>query len=142
MGAIIRTGVPYVGTCGALEMINFGAPDTVPERYRGRNLYYHNPQVTIVRITAEEATMIGEWIGKKLNQMKGPVRFLIPEGGLSLIDMPGALFYDTHADNALFGAIEGIVNQNEQRRIERLPYDINNPAFADALVRAFNQIMS
>jgi uncharacterized protein (UPF0261 family)/ABC-type branched-subunit amino acid transport system ATPase component len=141
MGAIIRTGVPYIGTCGALEMINFGAPDTVPERFRGRKMYYHNPQVTIVRTTAEEATRIGEWIGKRLNQMKGRVRFFLPEGGLSLIDMPGNAFHDAAADAALFDAIEGTVHQNEQRRTERLPYDINHPVFADALVRAFNEIM-
>ncbi len=141
MGAIIRTGLPYVGTCGAVEMINFGAPETVPEHYQGRNLYYHNPQVTIVRITAKEATKIGEWIGNKLNQMKGQVRFFIPEGGLSLIDIPGGIFHDADADAALFQAIKDTVNQNEQRRIECLPYDINNPAFADALVKAFNEIM-
>jgi len=141
MGAIIRTGVPYVGACGAVEMINFGAPETVPERYRGRKLYYHNPQVTIARITAEEATKIGVWIGKKLNEMKGQVRFFLPEGGLSLIDMPGAAFHDAPADAALFAAIEGTVKQNDRRHIERLPYDINNPAFADALVRAFSETM-
>ena len=141
MGAIIRTGVPYVGTCGAVEMINFGAPDTVPERYRERQLYYHNPQVTIVRITAEEAKKIGVWIGKKLNQMQGQVRFFLPEGGLSLIDIPGAQFHDALADAALFEAIESTLEQNDRRRIERLPYDINKPAFADALVRAFNEIV-
>ena len=140
LGAIIRTGVPYVGSCGALEMINFGAPDTIPERYRGRNLYYHNPQVTIVRINAGEATKIGEWIGNKLNQMRGQVRFLLPEGGLSLVDIPKGAFHDPQADAALFEAIENTVKQNEQRRIERLPYDINNPLFADALVKAFNEI--
>jgi uncharacterized protein (UPF0261 family)/ABC-type branched-subunit amino acid transport system ATPase component len=141
MGAIIRTGVPYVGACGALEMINFGAPETVPERYQGRNIYHHNPQVTIVRITAEEAIKIGEWIGNKLNQMKGQVRFFIPEGGMSLVETPGAVFHDAHADAALFEALEGTVNQNERRRLERLPYDINSPAFADALVGAFNELM-
>ncbi|UCD79353.1 MAG: ABC transporter permease [Desulfobacterales bacterium] len=140
MGAIIRTGVPYVGACGALEMINFGAPETVPERYQGRNIYRHNPQVTIVRITAEESKKIGEWIGNKLNQMQGQVRFFIPEGGMSLVETPGAVFHDAHADAALFEALERTVNQNERRRLERLPYDINNPAFADALVRAFNEI--
>ena len=140
LGAVIRTGVPYVGSCGALEMINFGAPNSVPEHFRKRKLYYHNPQVTIVRITAEEAATIGHWIGERLNRMKGPVRFLIPEGGVSLIDTPGGLFYDVRADAALFEAIEDTVIQNAQRRIERLPYDINNPAFADALVRAYNEM--
>ncbi len=141
MGAIIRTGIPYVGACGALEMINFGAPETVPERYQGRNIYHHNPQVTIVRITAEEAQQIGQWIGNKLNQMKGQVRFLIPEGGMSLVETPGAVFHDAQADAALFDALESTVNQNDRRRIKRLPYDINSPPFVDALVSAFNELM-
>ena len=141
MGAIIRTGVPYVGACGALEMINFGAPETVPERYQGRNIYHHNPQVTIVRITAEESRKIGKWIGNKLNQMKGQVRFFIPEGGMSLVETPGAVFHDAQADAALFEALEGTISQNEKRRIVRLPYDINSPAFADALVSAFKELM-
>ncbi|MCP4626884.1 MAG: ABC transporter permease [bacterium] len=141
MGAIIRTGVPYVGACGALEMINFGAPETVPERYHGRNIYHHNPQVTIVRITAEESKQIGQWIGNKLNRMQGQVRFFIPEGGMSLVETPGAVFHDARADAALFEALERTVNQNERRRIERLPHDINSPAFVDALVGAFNELM-
>ena len=140
MGAIIRKQVPYVGTCGALEIVNFGAPNTVPERYRGRKLHYHNPQVTLVRTTIEESTKIGKWIGNKLNQMNGQVRFFLPEGGLSLLDKPGAPYHDPRADAALFEAIESTVKQTEKRRIERLPYDINHPAFADALVKAFNEI--
>jgi uncharacterized protein (UPF0261 family) len=76
-----------------------------------------------------------------LNQMNGPVRFLIPEGGLSLLDLPGKPFYDPEADAALFNAIERTVNQTEKRRLIRLPYDVNNPAFADALVSNFNEIM-
>jgi len=140
MGAIIRKQVPYVGTCGALEIINFGAPNTIPERYRGRKIHHHNPQVTLVRATAEESAKIGKWIGNKLNQMNGQVRFIIPEGGLSLIDKPGAPYHDPRADAALFEAIESTVHQTEKRRIERLPYDINHPAFADALVKAFNEI--
>jgi uncharacterized protein (UPF0261 family)/ABC-type branched-subunit amino acid transport system ATPase component len=141
MGAIIRTGIPYVGACGALEMINFGAPETVPERYQRRNIYHHNPQVTIVRITAEESKQIGKWIGNKLNQMKGQVRFFIPEGGMSLVETPGAVFHDAQADAALFEALESTVNQYEKRQIKRLPYDINSPAFVDALVSAFKEIM-
>ncbi len=140
LGAIIRKQVPYVGACGALEIINFGAPNTVPERYRERKIHHHNPQVTLVRTTAEESAKIGKWIGNKLNQMNGPVRFFFPEGGLSLIGKLGGPYHDPRADAALFEAIESTVKQTEKRRIERLPYDINNPAFADALVRAFNEI--
>ena len=141
LGAIIRTSVPYVGSCGGLEIVNFGAPDTVPEKYRSRNLYRHNPQVTVFRTTPEESAVIGEWVGHKLNQMNGPVRFLIPEGGLSLLDLPGKPFHDPEADAALFDAIEHSVKQTDKRRLIRLPYDINDPAFADALVSKFNEIM-
>ena len=141
LSAIIRTGIPYVGSCGALEIVNFGAPDTVPEKYRSRNLYRHNPQVTVFRTTPEESALIGEWVGRKLNQMDGPMRFLIPEGGLSLLDMPGKPFHDPEADAALFDAIERTVTQTDKRRLIRLPYDINDPAFADALVSNFNEIM-
>jgi uncharacterized protein (UPF0261 family)/ABC-type branched-subunit amino acid transport system ATPase component len=142
LGAIIRSGVPYVGSCGALEIVNFGAPDTVPQKYSSRSLYRHNPQVTVFRTTPEESALIGEWVGRKLNQMNGPVRFLIPEGGLDLLDLPGKPFYDPKADAALFDAIERTVKQTEKRRLIRLSYDINNPMFADALVRNFNEIMN
>ncbi len=89
LGAIARTSVPYVGSCGALDMVNFGAMDTVPAHYRGRNLYVHNPQVTLMRTTPEENRRMGEWIGAKLNACEGEVRFLLPEGGVSMIDAPG-----------------------------------------------------
>jgi uncharacterized protein (UPF0261 family) len=105
-----------------------------------RNIYYHNPQVTLVRTTAEEATKIGRWIGNKLNQMNGLVRFLLPEGGFSMIGKPGGPYYDPSADAALFEAIESSVRHTDRRRIERLPYDINHPAFADALVKAFKEV--
>ncbi len=88
-GAVARTGAPYVGSCGALDMVNFGAMETVPERYRGRKFYPHNPQVTLMRTTVEENARQGEWIAARLNQCQGPVRFLIPEGGVSALDAPG-----------------------------------------------------
>ena len=141
MGAIIRTGLPYVGSVGAVDMINFGARETIPERFNGRNMYFHNPQVTLIRTTMEEAVRIGEWIGGKLNQMTGQVRFFLPEGGLSGLSIAGGSFHDPQADAALFEALERTVEQNEQRSIKRLPLDINNPMFADALAEAFNRIM-
>ena len=88
-GAFIRSRVPYVGSVGALDMVNFGAPDTVPSKYRGRTFVEHNPQVTLMRTTPEENRRMGEWIVGRLNQMEGPVRFLIPEGGVSALDAPG-----------------------------------------------------
>ena len=83
LGAVARTRLPYVGSCGALDMVNFGARQTVPSQFAGRRLYEHNPQVTLMRTTAEENTRIGRWIGEKLNRCEGPVRFLLPEKGVS-----------------------------------------------------------
>ncbi len=136
-GAFIRGRLPYVGSCGALDMANFGPPETVPAAYAGRLLNRHNPQVTLMRTTPEECARIGAWIGERLNRMDGPVRFLLPEGGVSALDAPGQPFHDREADAALFAALEATVRQTSLRRLERLPHHINDPAFAAALVAAF-----
>jgi uncharacterized protein (UPF0261 family)/ABC-type branched-subunit amino acid transport system ATPase component len=139
-GAIIRTRIPYVGSVGALDMVNFFAPETVPERYRGRNLYPHNPQITLMRTTAEENARMGRWIGERLNQMEGPVRFLLPERGVSALDAPGQPFHDPAADAALFQALEQTVRTTPNRQLIRSPYHINDPAFAAALVQQFRTL--
>lgn len=140
MDAIIRSRLPYVGSCGALDMVNFHAIGTLPERFRSRNVYKHNENVTLVRTTPEENTAIGEFIASKLNQMEGPVRFLIPEGGVSAIDAPGQPFHDPIADKALFSAIEKNFRPGPRRKLVKLPCNINDPAFAQALVDAFHEI--
>lgn len=140
LGAAIRTKLPYVGSCGALDMVNFGGIETVPEKYKRRKLHVHNAQVTLMRTTPEENKQMGEWIGAKLNQMKGPVRFLIPEKGVSIIDVAGAPFHDAKADAELFAALERTVKQTKDRKLIRLPYAINDPEFADALVSNFLEI--
>lgn len=140
LGAIARTKVPYVGSCGALDMVNFGALDTVPERYRQRNLYVHNAQVTLMRTTPDENRRMGEWIAAKLNACEGPVRFLIPEKGVSLIDVEGQPFHDAAADAALFEALRKNVVPTVQRRLEFLPYALNDAAFAHALVASYAEI--
>jgi uncharacterized protein (UPF0261 family) len=139
-GAVIRRRLPYVGSVGALDMVNFGAMETVPERYRGRKLHVHNPQVTLMRTTAEECAAMGRWIGGRLNEMEGPVRFLLPEGGVSALDAPGRDFHDPAARAALFSALEATVRPSANRRLIRLPHNINDPAFAAALVAAFREL--
>jgi uncharacterized protein (UPF0261 family)/ABC-type branched-subunit amino acid transport system ATPase component len=132
-----RHALPYVGSCGALDMVNFGAWDTVPERFKSRNLYRHNPTVTLMRTTVEECRLIGEFLARKLNAMTGPVRFLIPEGGVSAIDRTGQPFYDADANRMLFSTIEQLFRPGPNHRLERRPDHINDEAFADALVAAW-----
>ncbi|MEO1423250.1 MAG: ABC transporter permease [Pseudomonadota bacterium] len=136
-GASIRAGLPYIGSCGALDMVNFGPPDTVPERYAGRLLYEHNPQVTLMRTTAEENDRMGRWIGERLNQMTGPVRFFLPEGGVSMLDAPGMAFHDPAADTALFKALEETVRTSTTRQLIRTPHNINDPEFAALVISTF-----
>jgi uncharacterized protein (UPF0261 family)/ABC-type branched-subunit amino acid transport system ATPase component len=140
MDVFARHALPYVGSCGALDMVNFGAWDTVPERFRARKLYRHNPTVTLMRTTADECRAIGEFIAAKLNAMRGPVRFLIPEGGVSAIDRSGQPFHDPEADRALFDAIEKGFRSGAERKLQRLPLHINDEAFADALVNAWHEV--
>ncbi|PAY07477.1 hypothetical protein CK489_17130 [Bradyrhizobium sp. UFLA03-84] len=140
-GAIIRSRVPYVGSVGALDMVNFGAPDTIPERYRQRKFHVHNPQVTLMRTTPEENERMGRWIGERLNQMDGPVRFFLPEGGVSALDAPGQPFWDPDADAALFRALERTVRQTGNRQIIRIKRNINDPEFTAAIVSAFRPLL-
>jgi len=140
-GAIARTRLPYVGSVGALDMVNFWAPSTIPEKYSSRLFYEHNPNVTLMRTTSEECRRIGEWIGEKLSQCEGPVRFLIPERGVSALDIEGGAFWDPEADAALFQAIERTIRPTATRRVERLPLHINDPEFAEAAVKAFREVL-
>ncbi|WP_454620709.1 Tm-1-like ATP-binding domain-containing protein [Bradyrhizobium cenepequi] len=140
-GAIIRSRVPYVGSVGALDMVNFGAPDTIPDRCRQRKFHVHNPQVTLMRTTVEENERMGRWIGERLNQMDGPVRFFLPEGGVSALDAPGQPFWDPDADAALFRALERTVRQTGNRQLVRIRRNINDPEFAAAIVAAFRPLL-
>jgi uncharacterized protein (UPF0261 family) len=140
-GAIIRSRLPFIGSAGALDMVNFGAPDTIPERYSQRKFHVHNPQVTLMRTTPEENDRIGRWIGDKLNRMDGPVRFFLPEGGVSALDAPGQPFWDPEADAALFTALERSVRQTSNRQLIRIRRHINEPEFASAIVNALRPLI-
>lgn len=139
-GAIARTGIPCVMSCGALDMINFGHPKTVPARYADRTFYNHNTQVTLMRTTAEENAHMGRWIGEKLNACQGEVRLVIPEGGVSALDAPGQPFWDPHALAAFVRALERTMIQTEKRRLIKTPYHINDPAFAQVIIEQFHAI--
>ena len=140
MDVFARVALPYVGSCGALDMVNFWAPPTVPARFKDRNLHAHNPNVTLMRTTPDEAARIGRFIVDKLNQMEGPVRFLLPEGGLSGLDRAGGPFWDPAANRALFDVITSSFRATTNRKLLKIPHHINDPAFADAVVASFNEI--
>jgi len=140
MGAVIRSQCPYVGSLGALDMVNFGASHTVPAKFGNRLFHVHNPQVTLMRTSVDENRAIARWIATRLNAMQGEVRFLIPELGLSMLDTEGQPFFDPLADAALFDTLEEELIQTGKRQLIRVPANINDPAFADAVVKQFTQI--
>ncbi len=139
-GAAIRTGLPYAGSVGAVDMVNFGAMETVPPQFRDRKLHVHNQQVTLMRTTPDENRLIGEFIVARLNRMQGPVRFLLPLRGVSAIDTPGQPFYDPEADEVLFATIRAGWQPAPNRSLVEIDAHINDPAFASALVENFRSI--
>jgi uncharacterized protein (UPF0261 family) len=135
---VARTRAPWVGSVGAVDMVNFWAPSTVPERFKGRRFYHHNPNVTLMRTTPDENAAIGRWIGEKLNACAGPVRLLVPEKGVSALDIEGGAFHDPEADAALFDALRQTIA--DPARLVFLPLHINDPAFAQALADTYLEL--
>jgi uncharacterized protein (UPF0261 family) len=139
-GAVIRSRIPWVGSVGAVDMVNFGGRETVPPQHAARNLYVHNPQVTLMRTTAEENAAIGRWIVERINRMEGPVRFLLPLHGVSALDQAGKPFHDPAADAAVFDAVRSGWRPAANRQLIEVAAHINDPAFAEACVHAFRDI--
>jgi uncharacterized protein (UPF0261 family) len=137
-GSIIRTKIPYVGSVGACDMVNFGPRGTVPMRYESRTFHVHNPQVTLMRTTPDENARIGAWIVERINRMDGPAVLLLPLHGISAIDASGQPFHDPEADRALFDAIRRGWKPASNRKLIELDCHINDAAFADAAVSAFH----
>jgi len=130
-------GIPAIVTPGCLDMVNFGPPDTVPERFKSRRFYQHNPQVTLMRTTPAENAELGRIIAAKLARSKGPVTVLLPLQGISVISAPGQPFHDPVADRALFSALRiGLPSHIEVRELD---LNINDPGFADACADALLQ---
>jgi uncharacterized protein (UPF0261 family) len=129
-----RTGTPAVVAPGCLDMVNFGEPQTVPEKFRGRTFYHHNPQVTLMRTNAAECAELGRILAEKVNAYRGPVTVLLPLRGISIISTAGQPFYDQEADQALFHAIRSHLKQGIP--LVELDCTINDPAFAAAAVQA------
>ncbi len=140
-GATIRMKIPYVGSVGAVDMVNFGARETVPAVFARRKFHVHNPHVTLMRTTPEENRHIGSWIVDRLNRMTGPVRFLLPLRGVSAIDAPGQAFHDAEADAALFAAIRNGWISARNRKLVEVDAQINDTAFAREAVKYFRAII-
>ena len=134
-----KLGIPQVVSLGALDMVNFGPMDTVPEKYRQRRLYKHNPTVTLMRTTPEECAELGRIIARKLNQAKGPVALFIPLRGVSMIATEGAAFYDPDADRALIDNLKAGLESNVE--VHELDMDINDPRFADAMAQRLDEFI-
>ncbi len=132
-------GVPQVVSLGALDMVNFGPFESVPERFADRTLYRHNPTVTLMRTTPEENAALGQTIARKLNAATGPVAVFVPLGGVSLIDTPGGAFHDPAADRALIDALKADLRPGIELR--ELDTDINDPAFAEAMAAMLDALL-
>lgn len=128
-----RKGIPQVVSTGALDMVNFGPMDTVPSRFKDRNLYKHNPTVTLMRTTSEELRQIGHEMAVRMNQAKGKTALMLPLKGVSAIDVEGGPFYDPEADQALFNTLKSETGDNVE--IIEMDTDINDPEFAVAAAK-------
>lgn len=140
LDAAAKMGIPQVVSTGALDMVNFGALDTVPAQFKDRNLYKHNATVTLMRTTVEECAELGRIIAGKLNKAQKNAALFIPRKGVSLIDVEGQPFYGPEEDKALFKALkENITNPAVQ--IVEMDTDINDDAFALAMAKKLTEMM-
>jgi uncharacterized protein (UPF0261 family) len=137
--AMGRHGIPHVVAPGALDMVNFGPPETVPERFAGRRFYQHNPQVTLMRTTVEENSHLGRIIAEKLNLAPERVEVFLPLGGVSAIDREGQPFYDPTADAAFRDALRAALNP--AILVHELRAHINDETFALAMARRLDEMV-
>ena len=136
LDAAARHGLPWVGSVGALDMINWGAPETIPAQHSGRRFHRHNANITLMRSTADELIAAGLRIAEQLNRSAGPVRLLLPLHGLSMLDAPGQPFHDPAANAVLFDTLQRAFVASATHQIQMLPLHINDPLFASALAQA------
>jgi uncharacterized protein (UPF0261 family) len=131
-------GIPQVVSLGALDMVNFGPPETIPPTFADRQLYVHNPTVTLMRTTAEECEELGRRVGAKLALARGPVALFVPLRGVSMIDSEGQPFHDPEADAALF---RGVRETIADRELHELDMNINDERFAEAMARRLHELI-
>ena len=132
-------GLPQVVSLGALDMVNFGPLDTVPERFRDRRFYEHNPTVTLMRTTPDECAELGRRIARKLNAATGPVTLFVPLRGVSMIAVEGQPFHDPAADEALVSALREELDPSVE--VRELDTDVNDPAFAAAMAERLHELV-
>jgi uncharacterized protein (UPF0261 family) len=132
-------GVPQVVSLGALDMVNFGPRDTVPPEFEGRNLYVHNPTVTLMRTTPEECAELGRTIGRRLSAAQGATVLFVPLKGVSMIAVEGQPFYDAEADAALFASLRDTLADSVE--VHEVDTDINDPEFAVAMADRLHELI-
>ncbi|RNL86021.1 Tm-1-like ATP-binding domain-containing protein [Halostreptopolyspora alba] len=135
-----RHGLPQVVSVGAVDMVNFAAPETVPAAFADRLFYHHNPNVTLMRTTAEECAEIARRIAARLNEATGPVTLFLPLGGVSALSVAGQPFHDADADAALFATLREHVDP-ARVELRELDTDINDPTFASAMTDRLTQLI-
>jgi uncharacterized protein (UPF0261 family) len=135
-----KAGIPQVVSVGALDMVNFGPIDTIPEKFKTRKFYPHNPTVTLMRTTQTECVELGKIISGKINAAKGPTALFLPLKGVSLIDVAGKPFYGPEEDAALFDTLRQTIDRNSVELIE-LDMDINDDEFALAMAKKLVSIL-
>jgi uncharacterized protein (UPF0261 family) len=134
-----RCGVPQVVSLGALDMVNFGPRESVPARFDGRNLYVHNPSVTLMRTTPEECAELGRRLGAKLSAATGPVALFVPLRGISAISVEGGPFFDPDADAALLAGLRETLDPSIE--VHEVDADVNDPAFAVAMAARLDEFL-
>jgi uncharacterized protein (UPF0261 family) len=135
-----KAGLPQVVSLGALDMVNFGPLDSVPERYRDRNLYVHNPTITLMRTTPDECRKIARIVARKLNAATGPTVLFMPLRGVSMIAVEGQPFHDPAADEALFSTLREELDAAKVE-VHELDADVNDPEFALAMANRLHELV-
>ncbi len=134
-----KTGTPAVVAPGCIDMVNFGPRESVPDRFKDRKFYQHNPNVTLMRLTRDESAALGEIFARKLNAYTGPVAVLLPQKGFSVIGELGKPFHDVFADEAFFQTLKR--NLSPRVEVKDLDCAINDPQFAKCAVETLTRLM-
>ena len=138
--AAAEQGIPQVIVPGCVDMVNFWAPETVPDKYENRRFYHWNPNVTLMRTSPEENAELGRILAEKANASSGPVAFFLPLNGVSMLDAPGKEFWWPEADQALFAAIKE--NVRDDIAVYEMDNNINDDEFADAVTDKLLEFLS